>query len=142
MGLVQVLGNPIMAKVVDSVGKVPAIISGCCLLCTSMSLLPYATETYQVAGTLIIWSMGSSLLSTAPVSFVSDLVKEDKRAQAIALLRTAGDVGLMIGASGTGVLADLFSKGVALHSNAGLLLTATGWFSVRQLLSIMEKQRN
>ena len=61
-------------------------------------------------------------------------VSDRKRPQAIALYRTAGDVGFLLGAMSTGAVADAFSMDVAVHSNAGMLLTATGLFATRSFL--------
>ena len=103
--------------------------------------LPYSCGAGQesllpLAATLGIWSMGSSMLSTAPLAYVSDRVDDAKRAQAIALLRTCGDVGFLIGATGAGALADWAgSLDMAMQSSAGLLLTATAWFAARQVLT-------
>jgi predicted MFS family arabinose efflux permease len=102
----------------------------CCGETGQASLLP-------LAATLGLWSMGSSMLSTAPLAYVSDRVDESKRAQAIALLRTSGDVGFLIGAAGTGALADWAgSLDMAMQASAGLLLTATAWFTLRQALTL------
>jgi MFS family permease len=136
MSLVQVLGNPIFAKGIDTFGKVPGIVGGCSLIASAMATLPMCSDMYQMAGTLGVWAIGSSLLSTAPISYVSDTVDGEKRAQAIALLRTSGDVGFLIGASSMGALADWTgSLGMAMEASAGILLTATGWFTARQLLT-------
>ena len=133
MSLVQVLGNPIVAKSVDKVGKVPAMVGGCTLIATSMATLPIVTDLTSVALTLGVWSTGSTLLSTAPVAYISDLTDDETRAQAIALMRTSGDVGFLLGASLVGALAD-WTGGldVAMQSSAGVLLTATAWFGMRQ----------
>jgi MFS family permease len=136
MSLVQIFANPLIARYIDQIGKAPAIVAGCTLISTAMIGLPFCEDVTQLAGVLGIWSMGSSMLSTAPLAYVSDKVSEAKRAQAIALLRTCGDVGFLVGASGAGALADWAgSLDVAMHSSAGLLLTATGWFATRQLLT-------
>jgi MFS family permease len=136
MSLVQIFGNPLFAGYIDRIGKVPAIIAGCTLISSSMMALPFCHDVTQLAGALGVWSIGSSMLSTAPLAYVSDQVDESKRAQAIALLRTCGDVGFLIGASGAGALADWTgSLDVAMHSSAGLLFTATGWFATRQYLN-------
>lgn len=134
MSLVQVLGNPIVAKSVDKLGKVPAMICGCSMIATSMAALPMVTnDLTSVALTLGIWSAGSTLLSTAPVAHISDHTDDNNRAQAIALLRTSGDIGFLVGASAVGALAD-WTGGldVAMQSSAAVLLTATAWFGVRQ----------
>jgi MFS family permease len=133
MSMVQVFGNPTMAKYIDKIGKVPGIVTGCSILSASMFTLPFCTEMDQVAYTLGFWALGSTMLSTAPTAFISDHVPDDQRAQAIALLRTAGDVGLLVGASSTGAVADMFNMNVAVHSSASLLLLATGWFTARRL---------
>ena len=133
MSLVQVLGNPIVAKSVDKMGKVPGILCGCTLISTSMAILPLATDLTTVALTLGLWSAGSTLLSTAPIAYISDLTDDETRAQAIALMRTSGDVGFLVGASAVGALAD-WTGGldVSMQSSAGVLLTATAWYGMRQ----------
>lgn len=84
--------------------------------------------------TLGLWSVGSSMLSTAPLAYVTDRVGDHQRAQAIALMRTCGDVGFLLGATSTGWLADWTgSLGVAMQSSAGVLLSATVWFAIRQM---------
>lgn len=135
MSLVQVLGNPTMAAMVDKIGKVTGIVVGCTFLSTAMFGLPYCSEMNEVVGTCGLWALGSTMLSTAPISFVSDNVSDRKRAQAIALFRTAGDVGFLLGAVSAGAIADAFTMDIAVHSNAGMLLTATGWFMTRNFLS-------
>jgi len=136
MSLVQVAGVPLMAKFVDSVGKPLAIVAGTGLITSSMAALPFCVDMYQMGGVLGVWALGSSILSTAPVSYISDVTTDKDRAQALALMRTAGDVGFLMGASGIGAVADLTGDlGSAMHASAGVLLTATGWFAVRQVLS-------
>jgi MFS family permease len=140
MSVIQIVGNPVFAKVIDKVGKVPVIIGATSLIGTSMALLPTCCSAdanlMPLAITLGFWSMGSSMLSTAPLAYISDKVDESQRAQAIALLRTCGDVGFLVGATAIGGLADWSgSLDVAMQSSAGLLLTATGWFAARQALT-------
>eukprot|EP00977_Amphora_coffeiformis_P005482 scaffold1168_cov167-Amphora_coffeaeformis.AAC.15 len=135
MSLVQIFGNPLFAKLIDKMGKAPAIVGGCTLISASMAALPFCHDWTQLAGVLGVWSMGSSMLSTAPIAFLSDHVSEENRAQAIALLRTCGDVGFLIGASGVGALADVTGMGVAIQSTSAVLFSATTWFAARQVLS-------
>ncbi|CAB9501745.1 Sugar (and other) transporter [Seminavis robusta] len=141
MSLVQVLSNPLMARyLVDRIGKAAAISGGCTVIAASMISLPLWTnppENWPIfVGTLGFWALGSSMLSTAPLAYISDKVTEDKRAQAIAMLRTSGDVGFLLGASCTGGFADLLggSLDLAMQSSGGLLSAATFWFIVRQKL--------
>lgn len=136
MSVVQVFGGPVFAKVVDQVGKAPGIVGGCVLISSSMALLPMCEGIEQMAGVLAMWATGSTLLSTSPLAYVSDQVDDDKRAQAIALLRTSGDVGYLIGASSMGALADWTgSLEMAMQSSSAILLTATGWFTARSIMT-------
>jgi MFS family permease len=137
MSIVQVLGNPIAAKYVDRIGKVPAMLAGCTLISAGMATLPFgaAHDFTSLAAALGVWATGSTLLSTAPVSYISDSTEESNRAQAIALLRTSGDVGFLVGASAVGALADWTGNlDIAMQASAGVLLTATSWFGVRQMM--------
>jgi predicted MFS family arabinose efflux permease len=121
---------------VDKIGKIPGIVGGCTLISIAMGSLPFCTDLYQMAGVLGLWATGSTLLSTAPISYISDKVDDKQRAQAIALLRTTGDVGFLVGASSMGALADWAgSLDVALQSSAGILFTATALFAARNILS-------
>ena len=136
MSLVQVAGVPLMAKFVDRIGKPLAIVAGTLLISSSMAALPFCTDMYHMAAALGTWGLGSSILSTAPVSYISDVTSDKERAQALALMRTAGDVGFLMGASGIGAVADFTGDlGSAIHASAGVLLTATGWFAVRRVLN-------
>lgn len=59
---------------------------------------------------------------------------DTRRSQAIALLRTAGDVGYLCGALGAGLAADFVGDvGFAMQALSGLLMGATGWFAVQTL---------
>ena len=142
MSLVQIVGNPLFARFIDKIGKTPAITTGCTLISASMAALPFCHDWTQLAGVLGMWSMGSSMLSTAPIAFLSDHVSEDNRAQAIALLRTCGDVGFLIGASSVGALADVTGMGFAMQSTSALLFTGTSWFAMRQMFAKEIKKPN
>ena len=67
---------------------------------------------------------------------MSDATDEKERAQAIALLRTSGDVGFLIGGTAAGAMADWTGNlEAAVECSAAALLTATVWFGFRKYLS-------
>lgn len=129
---------------VDRIGKQKAIIGGTSLLSASMVALPSVLMLTPdvpsdefgyigLAGTMGLWALGGTMLSTAPVAYVSDVVTDKRRAQAIALLRTVGDVGFFLGATTTGALADFSgSLDMAMQGSSGMLFAATTWFGIRQ----------
>ena len=65
-----------------------------------------------------------ALFTAGPTAYISDLVEESDRAQALAMLRTFGDLGLFVGAGSMGIFADLTSVEAAFLGNA-LFLAAT-----------------
>ena len=123
------------AQLADRFGKVPAIVAGCSLISGSMIGLTFCHDYSELALALGVWATGSSLLSTAPVAYVSDKVSESQRAQALALLRTLGDVGFLFGAMSSGALADWAGNlEVAMLASAGFLLSGTLWFGRREAI--------
>ena len=149
MSAVQVLGNPIAGRFADRVGKSAGIIAGGTLTSAGMAAVPLVCA-YSLAsdpslasdainwpllmGTLGVWSLGGTLLATSHVAAVSDLVQDSSRSQAIALLRTAGDVGYLCGAMGAGLTADLAGDvGVAMQVGSAILIGSTAWFGLKTL---------
>ena len=131
MSLIHIVGNPVFAKIADRVGKAPAILAGCGLVSASMAGLSVCETYTDLTLALGTWAIGSSMLSTAPVAYISDKVSNAERAQALALLRTCGDVGFLVGASSIGMLADYTGLDGAMQCSAGVLATATMWFATR-----------
>ena len=72
--------------------------------------------------------------NTLQVAAVSDAVQDSRRSQAIALLRTAGDVGYLFGAIGAGLAADLAGDvGLAMQVGSAVLIGSTAWFGLKTL---------
>jgi MFS family permease len=134
MSALQIVGNPLFAAISDQIGRIPVLLTGTALMGASLFYFDGATATTAASAAvqlypdglllpaLAVWSVGSSMLSTA---HVSDHVPAEQRAAAIALLRTAGDVGLLVGSMGTGYLAYVTSIPTALSSLAYLIWTST-----------------
>ena len=157
MSGVQVLGNPVAGRFADRAGKGSAIVVGGALTSFAMASVPmicaygYATGDASLAsadvnwpllaGSLGIWSLGGTLLATSHVAAISDAVDDSRRSQAIALLRTAGDVGYLCGAVSAGLMADLLGDvGFAMQGGSAILMGSTAWFGLKTLaLNKLEK---
>jgi len=152
MSAVQVLGNPAAGRFADRAGKGAAIVAGGILTSAAMASVPLVCAYGYLgdggsgildasnlnwpllAGTLGFWSLGGTLLATSHVAAISDAVPDSRRSQAIALLRTAGDVGFLCGAAGAGIAADMVGDvGLAMQFGSGVLMGATGWFGLQHL---------
>lgn len=145
MSAVQVLGNQAAGRFADTAGKGSAIVLGGLLTSLGMASVPIVCTYFSVGGdalnidwailaaSLGIWSLGGTLLSTSHLAAVSDLVGSNQRSQALALLRTAGDVGYLCGAIGAGLLADgMGDVGLAMQTGGIVLVGSTLWFAVGQ----------
>lgn len=135
MAAVQIVGNPIAARVSDQIGRLPVMVAGTTLMGCALAVLPDAMANPYSAlpCTLAAWSLGSSMLSSAPLAYVSDRSTVEQRAPTVALLRTAGDLGLLVGAASFGALANTIgSLDTTLHIGSGLLLASTAVFATVQ----------
>lgn len=117
MSLVSFVSAQPVAYVADKYGKVPTMLAGCTLLSASMVALPLTTSahfaemslpilsglpTYTPAlvAVLLPFALGTTALNATPTALMSDLTDSPNRAQALSLLRTAGDFGLLLGKFG------------------------------------------
>jgi len=119
------------AAVADKYGKVPSLLAGTSLLTLAFASIPFAStfEGLMLAGAPL--ALGGTILSAVPTAHMSDLTNNEDRAQALALLRTAGDVGLLTGAMGSGLLSEVYGMGHTMQGNAVLLGSALSWFALR-----------
>ena len=111
MSLVSFVSAQPMAYIADNYGKVPTILGGCALLSCSMLALPLTTTlewtlpfatglphyTPALVAVLLPFALGTTALNATPTALVADLTEPSSRAQALSLLRTSGDLGLLLG---------------------------------------------
>lgn len=144
MSITQVLSNPLAGRFADRSGKSAAIVAGGALTSLAVASVPLVCSygligdsildwsNWPMLATLSFWSLGGTLLATSHVAAVSDQVNDASRSQAIALLRTSGDVGYLCGAACAGISADLVGDvGYAMQAGGAAFLGATTWFGIK-----------
>ena len=129
---ISVVGAMPSARLADRVGPANVLAPALLLSAMSMAAFPLATELPHAAGVLCTWAMGGVLLGSAPSANVANLAPPEKRAQALALMRTSGDLGLLTGAVSVGSAATLLGNDLAMQGTAGVLVTAATWFALRR----------
>mmetsp|Transcript_5926 Transcript_5926/g.14268 ORF Transcript_5926/g.14268 Transcript_5926/m.14268 type:complete len:402 (-) Transcript_5926:769-1974(-) len=129
VSLVNVVGSQISAQVSDKLGRKRTIVPGLALIATAVAGLPFATDGNQLTALMALWSVGGAVLSTGPTAYLSDLSSESERPQALAMIRSMGDLGLLMGAGCLGAVAHVSSMDVAFQANAALLLGVTAAFA-------------
>jgi MFS family permease len=137
MSLVNVAVSQPVAILTDKyIGKVNSIILGTSLFALSTMYLPQVTSVNELWATLVVMSAGSTFLSTVPSALAADLSTSEDRAQTMALLRTSGDIGMLVGSICGGAFAQLTSLYLAIESNSVLLLLATVLYGAKNVSSI------
>ena len=81
---------------------------------------------------MFVYSIGSTMLGTSPTAYIADIHKSDKRSQALAMLRSGGDLGLMIGSGLLGYLNYMTgSWTIPMYTASALLFTSGFNFAMR-----------
>eukprot|EP00596_Hydrurales_sp_CCMP1899_P003792 CAMPEP_0119049118 /NCGR_PEP_ID=MMETSP1177-20130426/62849_1 /TAXON_ID=2985 /ORGANISM="Ochromonas sp, Strain CCMP1899" /LENGTH=470 /DNA_ID=CAMNT_0007025931 /DNA_START=681 /DNA_END=2089 /DNA_ORIENTATION=- len=133
MSLVSVASSQPVAILSDKYGKVNCMISGCTLIAGSMVMLPHAAGFYQLLAAIVPLSVGGTTMGATPNALVNDLVNEKERSHAMALLRTTGDLGLLLGATAGGFLAGMSSIEAVITGNGSLMAGATVWYAYNRI---------
>ena len=75
-----------------------------------------------------MYSVGAQLFQSAPAAYVGDISTPENQGQALAMLRSAGDLGLVVGAASFGYLSQVTNITTAFTLASGLLILAGGNF--------------
>ncbi|KAH9253133.1 hypothetical protein BASA81_008815 [Batrachochytrium salamandrivorans] len=125
LATVYAVGSPAAGRLADRYGHVKCIAGACSLVTLGLGIFPH--HLYPALG---LWAVGGTFLGMSPNAYVTDQTSNRNRSQALALMRTIGDVGLLVGAAGSGLVADAVGFERAMEINAGLLGISTLWFLV------------
>ena len=131
MSAIGVVMTPLAARLIDSVGQVQAIIPACVIVGGAMALAPTVSDPFGFLGLVAAWTTAGTVLSAAPTAFITDNVAESDRGQALALLRTGGDIGMLSGSVSSGIVAQLVSQPETIQFNGMALLGLTVFSGVR-----------
>lgn len=96
------------------------------VLASAMCASVFTSDLSQLLGLLGVWTVAGSFLSTAPTAYISDVTTSKDRPQALALLRTAGDIGMLGGSVIAGLIANVSSNLQAIQINGGAMLVIAG----------------
>jgi MFS transporter, DHA1 family, multidrug resistance protein len=128
MAFIGIIGSQPAAYLSDKFGRKAAMVPGAIIVASALSLLPFATQNAELIALLSLWGIGSCVWGSTPSAYVSDLTNSSTRSQALAMLRSAGDFGMMMGAGVAGVLVDMMGVTFALEINAAILGISSIWF--------------
>lgn len=129
MATVGVFATQPLAAVADKYGRRNALVAGSGVLACSMALVPHLGSPALVCGVLGSWALGQNVIGPSINALMIDTVIKQNPAdvpQALSLLRTCSDVGLLAGASSVGTLAMHFGMTTGFECCAAMLILMAG----------------
>mmetsp|Transcript_5974 Transcript_5974/g.8368 ORF Transcript_5974/g.8368 Transcript_5974/m.8368 type:complete len:427 (+) Transcript_5974:96-1376(+) len=134
MSLVSFAASQPSAFLADRYGKVSNVLAGCSILAVSVAALPYVSSYTSLLAALFPMAIGSTVMHSTPTALTSDLSSTRQRSQALSLLRTSGDTGMVAGAICAGFIASVSSIEHAFLLNSSVLACSTAVFAYAQRL--------
>ena len=111
------------AKVVDDIGRKPAMIAGSLIGVAALVMLAVWESLPVFFVAMAAYGVGAAFLGSAPAAVVGDIV-EGRGGTVVAAFQMASDVGVVAGPLVAGWLIDGFSFGAAFWTTAGILALA------------------
>jgi len=134
MSLVNVAGAQLVASVSDRIGPQRLLGPGGVAISGALLAMPYVADVQTLVVAMALWSVGNTIMGTNPTTFITGVAPTHLRAQALALLRTTGDLGFLLGGVGAGTLAGMTSIGTAMGASGAIFGGTAGLFLARELL--------
>ena len=125
LAAINLVGARAAAKVSDRYGRKAVAGPAVVMMAASTALIPFAPTPEALGALWMVWGAGATCLGTAPTAYAADVSTEQQRGQAMALLRSSGDLGLMVGAGCIGFIAK-YAGVVAGFWTGSVLLTIVG----------------
>lgn len=129
--VVSFLSAQPIAYIADKYSKPGVLITGLGLISACIAVLPHTLSLHHLFTLLVPLSLGSTIVNALPTSIATDSTTESERAQALSLMRTAGDMGLLAGASTAGLIATQFDLSTAFMFDGGIMGAAMLWYGYR-----------
>jgi len=127
MAVTSVAMSQPLAYIADRYSKKYLMLVGCGLISSSSMLLPFASSVDSLMISLLPLALGSTIMQNVPTAYVVNICHEDDKVQATNLLRTLGDVGLIVGGTTSGVLAAVLPLDAVIQTQGLLLLATTAY---------------
>ena len=136
LAVINLLGSQPAAYLSDRYGRKTVTVPALILMVATAVCLPLAGSKEQLAALWVVWGVGVTCLGTTPTAYATDINPEPVRGQALALLRSAGDIGLMLGAGSIGFIAKGFGIKAGFWTAAVLLAVVGANFTYNALESV------
>lgn len=125
IGVLGVVATQPLAVFADKYGRRNALGLGTTLMATSMAAVPLTGSAAAITGALAATALGQNLLAPAIQALMIDTVSKNdpsKLTQAMSLLRSIGDVGMVSGAATIGFIGTEFGFVAGYEASSSVLL--------------------
>jgi MFS family permease len=102
----------------DKLGRKPVMVPGMIVMAAGLFLFAQAGSMVLMFAAGALMGLGQGISGPSPAAYVADLAPPGRISASMGLYRTFGDVGLVLGPWGLGIIADRSSLGSALVVNA------------------------
>lgn len=126
-----------LAYLADNYNKHYMFVAGSALLGGSSVFVPYATSAEQLAMLMIPFAIGSTVMQNVPTAHVVNICATEDAPQAMSLLRTVGDLGLIAGAATSGLLASYSSVGSVIQGQGSILFATLAYIGYQKYMSTL-----
>jgi len=130
---ISVFGSAPATFAIERIGAERILAPALGLTAASMAVFPMAGDLFQASAVIFSWSLGRSVLNPAPIVHAADSSAPEARSQTIALLRTTGDLGFMVGAASVGILGSIVGASAAMQSTAAVSCMTVAWYALRKI---------
>jgi predicted MFS family arabinose efflux permease len=113
----------------DRYGRKAVIVPSTVLTGTSMLLFCWAGAWTMFLTAAIVWSVSSSIGSSAPAAYAADSAPPGANASAVGMFRMLSDAGYVVGPIAMGLLADTMGATASIEVSAMMLVVAGGLFA-------------
>lgn len=114
----------------DQIGRKAVIVPSTVMTGLSMVLFCYAPSYAWFMAASVVWSVSTSISSSAPAAYAADSAPPGMNASAMSAYRMTADAGYVVGAPALGLLADLTSSTIAIISASAVLVLIGALFAV------------
>ena len=122
--LTAMVSRPFSGKIADKVGRIPVMMFGAAV-CVVMSLIyPFITSVAGFMLLRLVHGFSTGFTPTGLTAYVSDIIPAERRGEAMGLLGTAGSVGMSLGPSIGGAVANNFSLDVMFYCSSFFALAS------------------
>jgi MFS transporter, DHA1 family, multidrug resistance protein len=130
MAAINMVGLAPAAWLADHLGRKHAIVPSGIAVAAALALLSAGdTQVTFLLGAVAL-AVATSVAGPAPAAYAADVAPPGLRGLGMAMYRTAGDVGFVVGPPLLGAIADATTIRLALLANAGLVAVATVVFAL------------